>query len=59
MTGANMDVQRPSTALRRSEGLSAIVSLRHHWPEYLMEVGEVGLRRLCGSLFLAALLAGR
>ena len=36
-------VQRPSIALRRSEGLSAIASLRHHWPEYLMEVGELGL----------------
>jgi aquaporin Z len=28
--------------LRRLDGLSAIASLRHHWPEYLMEVGEVG-----------------
>jgi aquaporin Z len=30
-------------ALRRSDGLSASASLRHHWPEYLMEVGELGL----------------
>jgi aquaporin Z len=29
-------------ALRRLDGLSAIASLRHHWPEYLMEVGELG-----------------
>ena len=43
MTTTNMDVQRRSTALRRSDGLSAIASLRHHWPEYLMEVGELGL----------------
>ncbi len=43
MTVANMYVQRPSTALRRSDGLSAIASLRHHCPEYLMEVGELGL----------------
>src|SRR5437660_8436151 len=43
MTATNIGVQRPSTALRRSDGLSAIASLRHHWPEYLMEVGELGL----------------
>jgi aquaporin Z len=42
MTVTNIGVQRPSTALRPSDGLSAIASLRHHWPEYLMEVGEVG-----------------
>jgi aquaporin Z len=30
-------------ALRRTDGLSALASLRHHWPEYLMEVGEVGV----------------
>src|SRR5215471_19594099 len=29
-------------ALRRLDGLSAIASLCHHWPEYLMEVGELG-----------------
>ena len=29
-------------ALRRLDGLSAMASLRHHWPEYLMEVGELG-----------------
>ena len=28
--------------LRRLDGSSAIASLRHHWPEYLMEVGELG-----------------
>src|SRR5262249_36280071 len=28
--------------LRSFEGFSAVASLRHHWPEYLMEVGEVG-----------------
>src|SRR6202045_2081679 len=49
--GPNMDVQR-STALRRSDGLSAIASLRHHWPEYLMEVGELGL-----YLFVACVVA--
>src|SRR5438309_1647652 len=42
MTVTNIGVQRPSTALRRSDGLSAIASLRHHWPEYLMELGELG-----------------
>jgi hypothetical protein len=43
MTVTNMDVQHPAPALKRCDGLSAIASLRHHWPEYLMEVGEVGL----------------
>jgi aquaporin Z len=43
MTVANIGVQRPATALRPSDGLSAIASLRHHWREYLMEVGELGL----------------
>src|ERR1700739_661321 len=42
MTVTNIGVRRPLTALRRSDGLSAIASLRHHWPEYLMEVGELG-----------------
>jgi aquaporin Z len=39
----NAGVQRRRLALRRSDGLSAIASLRHHWPEYLMEIGELGL----------------
>jgi len=34
--------KRPRLALRRADGLSAIASLRQHWPEYLMEAGEVG-----------------
>ncbi len=42
MTVTNIGVQRLSMALRRSDGLSAIASLRLHWPEYLMEVGETG-----------------
>ena len=42
MTVTNIGVRRPLTALRRSDGLSAVASLRHHWPEYLMEVGELG-----------------
>jgi aquaporin Z len=42
MTMRNIGVRRPSTALRRLDGLSAISSLRRHWPEYLMEVGELG-----------------
>ena len=29
-------------ALRGRDGLGAVDSLRHHWPEYLMEVGELG-----------------
>jgi aquaporin Z len=42
MMMTNISVRRPSTALRRLDGLSAISSLRLHWPEYLMEVGELG-----------------
>jgi len=41
-TTTNGGNQRPRMALRRVDGSSAISSLRHHWPEYLMEVGEVG-----------------
>jgi aquaporin Z len=41
-TTTNRGDQRPRLVLRRVDGLSAIASLRHHWPEYLMEVGEVG-----------------
>jgi aquaporin Z len=50
MTVTNIGVQRPSTALQRSDGLSTIASVRHHWPEYLMEAGEAGL-----YLFVACL----
>src|SRR5260370_40303988 len=52
MTVTNIGVQPPSHALRRSDGLSAIASLRDHWPEYLMEVGELGL-----YLFVACVIA--
>lgn len=33
--------KRRRMAFRRLDGLSAIASLRHHWPEYLMEAGEL------------------
>lgn len=39
---ANGGEQRRRMALRRLDGLSAIASLRRHWPEYPMEVGEMG-----------------
>ena len=52
MTVTNIGVQRPASALRRSDGLSAVASLRHHWPEYLMDVGELGL-----YLFVACVVA--
>jgi aquaporin Z len=39
-------------ALRRSDGLSASASLRHHWPEYAMEVAELG-----SYLFVACVFA--
>ena len=34
--------QRRRLVRPRSDALSAIASLRQHWPEYLMEAGEVG-----------------
>lgn len=34
--------QRRRMALRRLDGLSVLASLRRHWPEYLMEAGELG-----------------
>lgn len=39
---ADATMQRGRMPLRRCDGLSAIASLRHHWPEYVMEAGEVG-----------------
>jgi aquaporin Z len=51
----NISVQRLSTALPRSDGLSAIASLRHHWPEYLMEVGELGCYLFGACVFATVL----
>jgi aquaporin Z len=48
---ADAPVQAGRVLLRRRDGLSASASLRHHWPEYVMEVGEVGC-----YLFAACLL---
>ena len=44
--------QRRRAALRRFDGLSVVASLRYHWPEYLMEVGELGC-----YLFVACVVA--
>jgi len=44
--------ERQRLALRRIDGLSALASLQHHWPEYVMEVGEVGC-----YLFVACVVA--
>jgi len=41
-SGAHGVEQHRRLALRCFDGLSAMASLRQHWPEYLMEVGEVG-----------------
>ncbi len=49
---ANVAVRRGRMALRRSDGLSARASLRHHWPEYAMEVAELG-----SYLFVACVFA--
>ena len=50
--GSRVDVP---TEVRRSHRLSAMTSLRRHWPEYLMEVGEVGFY-LCVACLVATLL---
>jgi aquaporin Z len=39
---SNSGLQRRRLVLRRFDGLNAMASLRQHWPEYLMEVAEVG-----------------
>jgi len=49
---ANVVVRRGRMALRRSDGLSASASLRHHWPEYAMELAELG-----SYLFVACVFA--
>jgi aquaporin Z len=49
---ADVAVQRERMALRRCDGLSASASLRHHWPEYAMEVAELG-----SYLFVACVFA--
>lgn len=65
-------VHTQPTVFRPRDGLSALASLRLHWPEYLMEAGELGLTcfadvpsphwcsirpRPFGSLFPAAFFA--
>lgn len=40
---------------RRTDSLSAMTSLRRHWPEYLMEMGEAGFY-LCVACLVATLL---
>jgi len=37
----NVGIQRPRNVLSRHEGRGADSSLRLHWPEYLMETGEI------------------
>ena len=55
MTMTNISVQRLSTALPRSDGLSAIASLRDHWPEYLMELGGRGCYLFGACVFATVL----
>jgi aquaporin Z len=42
-------------ALGRSDGLSASASLRHHWPEYAMEVAELGSYLFVACVFTTLL----
>jgi len=54
-TVANLTETSTSIAIRPSHRLGAVTSLHCHWPEYLMEVGEVGLY-LCVACLVATLL---
>jgi hypothetical protein len=54
-TATNTGMQRQRLALPRSAGLSALASLRHHWPEYLMEAGELALYMFCVCAFATLL----
>ena len=47
--------RRKGRAHRRSDGLGAVASLRHHWPEYVIEVGESGCCLFAGCIFTALL----
>jgi len=55
VTGAEPRLQRKGLALRRSDGLSAVASLRHHWPEYVMEVAEAGCYLFAACVFTTLL----
>jgi aquaporin Z len=52
---ADVAARRGRMALRRSDGLSAIASLRHHWPEYAMEVAELGSYLFVACVFTTLL----
>jgi aquaporin Z len=51
----SVDVQHQQMPLRPVDGLSATVSLRLHWPEYLMEAGELVLYMFCACGFVTLL----
>ena len=42
-------------AIRRADGSNATTSLRKHWPEYLMEVGELGWYLFAACVFATLL----
>jgi aquaporin Z len=51
----NVDEQRGRMALRPADGLNAMASLHQHWPEYLMEVGELGCYLFAACAFTTSL----
>jgi aquaporin Z len=51
---SNVD-EKLRNALPRREALNAVASLRLHWPEYLMEVAEMGLYLFLTCLFATLL----
>ena len=55
VTISNATVQRRPVALRERDTLNALASVRLHWPEYLMEAGELGLYMLFACTFATLL----
>jgi aquaporin Z len=52
---SDVGVQRRQATLSSRDALNATDSLRLHWPEYLMEAGEVGLYLLLACVFATVL----
>ena len=48
-------VQRRRKTLRRCDALNALGALRLHWPEYLMEAGDLGLYMFFACAFATLL----
>jgi aquaporin Z len=52
---SRVGMRRQRKTLCRPDTLNAVNSLRHHWPEYLMEAGELGLYMFFACAFATLL----